>query len=298
MLLCTNYTFAMTKGYQMKKVILITGARGIGLATAVHLAMLGYTVYGTTRNASDFEKILSKDDLKDKLHFINMDVRKESSVKNAIDKIIQNEGRLDVVINSAAIGVYGPAEEISLEQAKEIFDVNFFGILRVLQNALPHFRKQGHGLLINISSMAAIDPLPGTDLYSASKYAVEGLSESMAGYLSLNNIKVVLVEPGPVNTQFIAVTSVVGKRLLPDKPYGDMSQKIYNLHKEILAKGQDPTEVAKLIEEIIVSPNPNPRYQTSTAMQKIAKKYQVDPTGVQSFQEKKQFAKEVLGMGS
>lgn len=267
---------------KQKVVLVVGGSRGIGLATAEHLAEQGYRVYGSGTKPKQCSK---------KFHCLAIDIRDESSIGTAINHIIQTEGRVDVVVNSAAVGIYGPAEEVTLAEAKRVFDVNVFGAMRVMNAVLPQFRKQGYGLIINISSMAAVDPVPGSDWYAASKYALEGLTESMASYLPKHNIHLVLVEPGPVNTQFITETSKKGTRYLPDKPYGNMTEKVFDWHKDILSKGQDPNEVAKLIHAIIETPHPHLRYQTSPAMQKLAKRRYVDPTGNKARAEKQAILK-------
>lgn len=270
----------------IKKVVLIVGAsRGMGLETANYLADHGYKVYGTSRKAKESTE---------KITFYPLNLAKESDVSDVINKIIHTEGHLDVVINNAAMGLYGPAEEVSISQAQHLFDINVFGVMRVMQAVLPQFRKQGGGLLINVSSMAAMGPVPASDWYAASKFALEGLSESMATYLDKDNIRLVILEPGPVKTQFITHTSELGNRSLPNKPYGSMGQKVFEWHKELLAKGQNPHEVAELIYKIIQTPEPSLRYQTSSAMQELAKQRYVDPTGNQYVKEKRELLKTIM----
>jgi NAD(P)-dependent dehydrogenase (short-subunit alcohol dehydrogenase family) len=270
-----------------KKVVLITGAsRGIGLSTAQYLLEQGYIVYGTSRSKDHLESN------KNGILFLLMDLSQDLSVTNGIKEILDNEGQIDIVVNSAAMGLFGPAEECSLDQARSLFEVNVFGAMRLMKNILPQFRKQGHGLMIHVSSMAALDSFPGLDWYTASKCALEGLVESMAYSVStLHNINLVLVEPGPVNTDFMIKTSELGKAELPERPYGGMGKNFFDWNTEVLRSGQDPKEIAELIHRIIEDPRPSLRYQTSAAMKEVARKKLVDPTGDSYLHEKQEFTK-------
>ncbi|PIS00435.1 MAG: hypothetical protein COT84_07505 [Chlamydiae bacterium CG10_big_fil_rev_8_21_14_0_10_35_9] len=269
-----------------KQIVFIAGAsRGIGLATAYHLSQQGYIVYGTYNKSQPPSDSITES----RITFFQMDITDVDNIEKIVNQILSKESKVDVVINCAAIGIYGPAEEVSIEQAQNMFDVNVFGIMRVMQRVLPQFRKQGKGLIINISSMAALDPIPGSDWYASSKYALEGLTESMASYLQNQHIHLVLVEPGPVNTDFISKSSQMADITLPDDPYNGMSETVYYWHKKALSKGQDPNEIAQLIEEIILTPLPQLRYQTSCDMQKIAQERYVDPSGNSFLENKREF---------
>lgn len=172
-----------------EKVALITGAsRGIGLAAGVALIRAGYRVFGTSRHAAP-------DEVRQGIHMLRCDVTDDESVKQLIRDVVALTGRIDVLVNNAGRSLIGAAEESSLAQAQSLFDINVFGIIRTTGEVLPIMRKQGHGRIINISSVAGFLPGPYTALYNATKHAVEGYSESLDHELRTFGIRVSLVEP-------------------------------------------------------------------------------------------------------
>lgn len=180
------------------RVVYITGAaQGIGFAIASRLAKIGYRVYAMVRNssnASDLDKAVKE--FSPQLTKLIGDVTEASSIEQNIQPIISESGRLDVVINNALHVIVGTCETCTIEEQKQSMDVNYFGAVRVLQSALPFMQKQRSGHIINISSVAGYEPFPHLESYVASKFALEGLTESLASHLSPWNIRVSLIEPG------------------------------------------------------------------------------------------------------
>jgi NAD(P)-dependent dehydrogenase (short-subunit alcohol dehydrogenase family) len=257
------------------QVVLITGAsRGIGYATAELLAHDGYTVYAGMRNPS---LVTQQRDLKN-FHVIQLDVTNQQSIDLAINKIVDNEGHLDVLINNAGIMIYGSVENLTIEEAKNVFDVNFFGVMRVTQAVLPVMRGQKRGRIIQISSRSGFRPLPSISIYAASKYALEGLSETMAATLKPWNIDISLVQPGPVSSELDFI-SPYGSRLLQNiDPYYSIFHQAGLLDPNSPI-AQSPQEIALLIKQIIEAEKPLFRYQTTENIKKQAALRLVDITG-------------------
>lgn len=233
------------------KVVLITGASsGIGLATADLLHDEGFIVYGTSRRASDSSQY--------KFHLIELDVNNEDSVNHAIEKVIKNEGRIDVLINNAGFAIApAGAEESSMQQAQAIFDTNFFGAVRMTRAVLPVMRKQNSGLILNISSVLGLLPMPFGALYSASKHALEGYSESLDHELRTQGIRVSLIEPAYTKTS-------LGINLLEAdakiSAYDHIREKLHHHMIKAINKSDDPDVIAKTILTVINSQNILPRY--------------------------------------
>lgn len=241
------------------KVILITGASsGIGKAAAEHLADIGYKVYGTSRYPGSYPTPKNYE-------LIPLDVTDTSSVTSAIDLVNQNENRIDVLINNAGMGIAGDIEHTSFDKDKEQVETLFFGTLRMIKQVLPNMRKQGSGMIINISSIGGLIGLPYQNMYSAAKFAVEGLSESLYKELRKTNIDIVLVEPGDFKTNFTA-------RRIVDKSSSN-SEKFQKVIKQIEHdenNGQDPILIAKMLAKIIEKSNPRLRYVVGAFDQKLA----------------------------
>lgn len=191
----------------MEKVALVTGSSGgIGYETCVLLARENYHTYATMRDVTKGKQLLDiakNDNLK--IDVIELDVDKEDSAKNAVDKVISDTGRIDVLVNNAGYGLYGCLEDISIEEIKKQFETNFFGVIRLVQLVSPTMRKQGSGIIVNISSVAGRMGFPGTPAYISSKFALEGLSECMRYELRPFGIKTVIIEPGVIKTNFFFV---------------------------------------------------------------------------------------------
>jgi NADP-dependent 3-hydroxy acid dehydrogenase YdfG len=241
------------------KTVLITGASsGIGKCTAAYLAAKGYQVYGTSRHPESCQEIKNG-------FMIPMDVRDTASVKDAIAHIVKKEGHIDILVNNAGFGIGGTVEDTSTEMAKALFDTNFFGLYRVLQEVLPVMRQQPEGLIINMSSIGGIIGLPCQGIYSASKFAVEGLSEALYKELSLSAIKVVLIEPGDFKTEFAA-----NRQNVKAKHNADNFQRTMDVIAHDEQNGQPPLKIAYLIERIINTPRPRLRYAVGAPDQKLS----------------------------
>ena len=251
-------------------VVLMTGcSRGIGFVTARTLIEKGYTVYATMRNIQNARYLEdSTTEFPGTLFVRYLDVTKEESIQNVIDEILKNEGHLDILVNNAGWGLKGTAEGVTIDQAQKVFDTNFFGMLRLIQAALPIMRSQSYGRIINISSLAAIAPLPGWDIYASSKQAVEALSEAMAPSLKAWNIGISIVEPGVIQGE--RATALEERFLGKNNPYSGILEAS---KKWIEAEGGPPQpaeEVADLIYSIIKSESPKFRYQTNITGKRLA----------------------------
>jgi NAD(P)-dependent dehydrogenase (short-subunit alcohol dehydrogenase family) len=245
-----------------QKVVIITGSSsGIGLESALLLARNGYITYATMRSPEKNTSIraaVQKENLP--IEVIQLDVNDDSSVKVAVDHIVSEAGRIDVLVNNAGYSLGGALEDVSMAEIQSQYETNLFGLIRVTQAVLPTMRKQRSGRIINISSGAGIFGFPGLSAYVGTKFAVEGLSESIAYELEPFGIKVILIEPGFIRTNF-AHAMIVGKRAQdPASPYTGMMQKIMASANE-LTKNASPAElVANIILDAASNPNPRLRY--------------------------------------
>jgi NAD(P)-dependent dehydrogenase (short-subunit alcohol dehydrogenase family) len=253
-----------------KVVAVVTGSSsGIGFETSGLLAKNGFITYATMRNLDKSNKII---DLKQKeklpLEVVKLNVTDDKSVKEAIEKISNEQETIDVLINNAGYGLVGPLEELSIQEFKEQFETNVFGVIRVIQEILPIMRKQRHGTIVNISSVAGRIGFPLTSAYVSSKFALEGLSESMAYEIEPFGIKVILIEPGVIKTNFdgnlkigkkVSTTATTNNR---NSPYADITEKRIAGFKPRFENGSPPIEVAKVILNVITSKNvpPESRY--------------------------------------
>ncbi|MGZ5470080.1 MAG: SDR family oxidoreductase [Nitrososphaeraceae archaeon] len=241
-----------------KKVAVVTGSSsGIGLETSLLLARNGFYTYVTMRNLTKSKTIT---DLKQKeklsLEVLKLDVTTDESVKEAIHRITNEQGRIDVLVNNAGYALVGPFEELSIEEFKEQFETNVFGVIRVTQSVLPIMRRQKCGTIVNISSIAGKIGFPLTSAYVSSKFALEGLCESMAYEVEEFGIKVILIEPGVIKTNFDNNLKV-GKRvsIVPNSSYAEMTQKRISGFKPRFESGSPPLEVATVILKAITSEN-------------------------------------------
>ncbi|MGZ8887464.1 MAG: SDR family oxidoreductase [Nitrososphaeraceae archaeon] len=241
-----------------KKVAVVTGSSsGIGLETSLLLARNGFYTYVTMRNLTKSKTIT---DLKQKeklsLEVLKLDVTTDESVKEAIHRITNEQGRIDVLVNNAGYALVGPFEELSIEEFKEQFETNVFGVIRVTQSVLPIMRRQKCGTIVNISSIAGKIGFPLTSAYVSSKFALEGLCESMAYEVEQFGIKVILIEPGVIKTNFDNNLKV-GKRvsIVPNSSYAEMTQKRISGFKPRFESGSPPLEVATVILKAITSEN-------------------------------------------
>ena len=241
-------------------VVLITGASsGIGLACAQHLHRQGYRVYGTSRKAP-WPSLLRPSEAQPANSFVllPLDVTQKSSVKQVVEAIWEREGRLDVVVNNAGIALVGSVEDTSLEEAQTEFDTNFFGVLRVCRAVLPLMRQQRSGCIVNISSIAAAIGIPFQSVYSASKAALEALTKSLRMEVQPYGIRVVLVQPGDIDT------GIAARRQKTQAARGSIYQERLDRALAVMEKdemaGPPPETVALLVERIIKTPHPRVCY--------------------------------------
>ncbi len=240
----------------MKKIVLITGASaGIGKETAEFLQKNGYIVYGAARRT---DKLKELEQLNVKT--LAMDVTDDASMIKGIKDIIAAEGRLDILINNAGFGSYGAIEDVTIENARYQLEVNVFGAARLIQLALPHMRKQQFGKIVNISSIGGKFAMPFGGWYHASKFAIEGLSDSLRNEVRPFGIDVIVVEPGGIKTEWgdIAMDSLV--KVSGETAYKEMVVKMDKSFKEIDDKIPGPEVIAELIKKAIEAKKPKARY--------------------------------------
>jgi NAD(P)-dependent dehydrogenase (short-subunit alcohol dehydrogenase family) len=251
------------------RVAVITGSSsGIGFETALLLARSGFHTYATMRNlekSKNITEIANTEKLP--LQVVQLDVNDDISVKNAIDKIVAaaENKRIDVLVNNAGYGLFGPLEDISIEEIKAQFETNFFGVIRVTQQVLPAMRKQNSGgsTIVNVSSVGGRIGIPVLSAYQSTKFALEGLSESMSYELEPFGIRVVIIEPGFIRTNIINSSTTAEKALDSKSPYFSLTQKVKNHFKSMMenaSSSSPPEEVAKVILQAITSENPQLRY--------------------------------------
>lgn len=232
----------------IRKVVLVTGASsGLGKATASLLSRNGHRVFGTSRKA-----IRSRE-----FEVLRLDVTSAASVKSCISALMKKSGRIDVLINNAGSMMLGSLEETSIAEARQQFETNFFGPISMVNAVLPIMRKQGTGLIINISSLAATFPVPFQSLYAQTKVALLSYSEALRHELRSFNIHVSVVEPGFFGTELFNNARTVKKPILQ---YARQKNHIYSWLKREAKTGQDPELVAKAILKIIKEPKPRLRY--------------------------------------
>lgn len=254
---------------QEPKVALVTGSSsGIGLETALHLARNGFYTYASMRNLEKSTKIIeiaNRENLP--LQIIRLDVNNDESVKKAIDKIVQEKDRIDVLVNNAGYGLFGSVEDLTIEEIKAQFETNFFGVIRVTQQVLPIMRMRNNGsdggAIVNISSVGGRMSVPFLSAYNSTKFALEGLSESLAYELEPFGIRVVIIEPGFIRTNIMNSGVLAKKALDTNSPYFSFTQKLANHFNSMInntSTSTPPTEVAKTILNAITSGNPKLRY--------------------------------------
>ena len=246
-----------------KKVALVTGSSsGMGFTTAVMLARAGIHTYASMRNLKKSKTITdlaNKENLP--LQVIQLDVNDDKSVKDAIAKIVTEKERIDVLVNNAGYGLFGSIEDVSIEEMKAQFETNFFGVMRVTQLVLPTMRKQKSGTIVNVSSVGGRISLPVLSAYNSTKFALEGLSESMSYELEPFGIKVVIIEPGVIRTNIMDSSIFAKKAQDPKSPYFSLIQKVESNFKSMMEnKSSPPEEVAKVILGALTSKNPQLRY--------------------------------------
>jgi short-subunit dehydrogenase len=246
---------------QRTPVALVTGASsGIGRAVATALAAKGFDVFGTSRNPQRTEPIPG-------VEFVQLDVNDDGSVTDAVSAVVQRAGRVDILVNNAGFGVFGAAEESSMSQAQQLFDTNFFGVVRVTRAVLPYLRAQGSGRIINVGSVLGFLPAPYGALYAASKHAVEGYSESLDHETREFGVRVTVVEPGYTNTSFEANAADADS---PIDSYATIREHVQRVLTEAVHAGDDPAVVAEVVVKAATSRTPKVRYPAGSLARRLS----------------------------
>ncbi len=253
----------MKKGKSSKKVVLITGASsGIGKSVATFLSKRDFIVYGTSRKP--------KNSSVDDFHFVALDVTQEETIKEAVQQVFEKEGRIDILINNAGVGITGPIEETPENEIKKAFDTNYFGPLKMIRHILPIMRKQKSGLIINVTSIAGYMGLPYRGIYSATKGALEITTEAYRMEVKQFGIKMTNIAPGDFATNIAS-----GRYHAPvtdGSPYEKVYCKTLEIMNEHVDAGQDPELMAKEIFKIINTEEPNVHYKVGERLQKFSVK--------------------------
>lgn len=245
----------------MSKVVLITGgSSGIGKSVGEFLHRKGFVVYGTSRNPERVENSV--------FPLVALDVRNAESIRNAVAEVIAKSGRLDIVINNAGVGITGPLEEIPAEEIKNNFETNLFGPIEVMKAVLPQMRTQKSGLIINVTSIAGYMGLPYRSVYSASKGALELITEALRMETKSFGIHITNVAPGDFATNIAAgrYHAPLVKGSAYEIPYGNTLKTM----DEHVDSGSNPNDMALAIYAIIQNPNPNVHYKVGAFMQKFS----------------------------
>lgn len=246
----------------MDKVVLITGgSSGLGLAIGNFLQSRGYRVYGTSRNPDKLT-------VKPSFSLLSLDVRDPDTITSAVATIVEKEGRIDILVNNAGVGITGPVEETPIDEARNVFEINFHGPLSVMNAVLPVMREQHDGLIINITSIAGYMGLPFRGFYSASKGALEIISEALRMELKDFGIRCTTLAPGDFATNIAA--GRYHAPVDPASPYAETYKRSLDLMDAHVDSGGDPDQVGKAVYKIIQSPSPKVHYRVGATLQKFS----------------------------
>ena len=254
-----------------RTIAIVTGASsGIGQATAERLAVAGYRVYGTSRRGAQSGQR--------SFEMLPLDVTSDASVEAAVTEVMRLEGHIDLLVNNAGFGVApAGAEESSIDQARSIFDTNFFGIVRMTRAVVPHMRRHGSGRIINIGSVLGFLPMPYGALYAATKHAVEGYSESLDHELRTRGIRVSVVEPAYTKTQFDANVLEPDAKL---DEYREVRAALGKRLKEVMAGADQPSVVADVVLQAASAARPKLRYTAGGVAGRLRLLRRFAPAGV------------------
>ena len=254
-----------------EKIALVTGASsGIGEATAERLAKAGYRVYGTSRRGAQAGDR--------SFEMLSLDVTSDESVEAAIDEVMRRDGRIDLLVNNAGFGVApAGAEESSLDQARSIFETNFFGLIRMTRAIVPHMRLQGSGRIINIGSVLGFLPMPYGALYAATKHAVEGYSESLDHELRTRGIRVSVIEPAYTKTPFDAHLMEPDAKL---DEYREAREGVNKRVNEVMATAEPPGVVADTVLKAADAARPKLRYAAGGLAKRLRFLRRLAPAGL------------------
>lgn len=243
------------------KTILITGASsGLGKAIAEYLSSKGHTVYGTSRNPDSVQD--------SKIPLLALDLNKPETIRHCVETVIGRSGRIDVLVNNAGVGILGPVEEIPTDAIRAHFETNLFGPVEVMKAVLPYMRGQKSGLVVNITSIAGYTGLPFRGIYSASKGALELLTEAIRMEVKSFGIEVCNLAPGEFATDIASRRYTTGLR--PDSPYKETYGRTIDLVNEHVSGGDDPVMVAHVIEKIMGTSKPDVHYKVGPFLSRFS----------------------------
>ncbi len=256
---------------QGKTVLVVGASSGIGRACALHLARRGYRVFGTTRRPPAAVEAALRRELTsaDRLEIVAMDVDDDASVTGAVREVAERAGRVDGVVNSAGFGIGGSIEDTADDEAKAIFETNLFGTLRVCRAVLPIMRRQRSGTIVNISSIGGRIGLPFQGLYSATKFAVEGLTESLWMEVHRFGVRVVLLEPGDFATGFTD-NRRPARGASESEAYADAYRAALSIVEKDERGGASPEAIGRLVARILSVRSPRLRYTVGPVLERIA----------------------------
>ncbi len=254
-----------------QKVDIVTGSSsGIGFETSLLLARSGYVTFATMRDLRKgglLKKIVIKEEIP--LTVSPLDVTDQYSVSKGIGSIFRKAGRIDILINNAGYGLTGAFEDLSIEEIRSQYETNFFGLIRTTQAVLPIMRDQKSGIIINISSGLGRFGIATNSAYVSSKFAVEGLTESISYELEPFGIRTIIIEPGIIKTNFLNSSKLARKARDPNSPYKNFMQNSEKGINKLNESGQDPGIVANIIKESIEDTNPRLRYLAGKDVEQI-----------------------------
>ena len=258
----------------MTKVAVVTGSSsGIGFETSLLLARNQFKTYATMRNlnkSTELLEIAAKENIP--LKVIPLDVNDDASVDNAFDTILNENQRIDVLVNNAGFDMFGSLEELTIDEIRAQFETNFFGVVRATKAVIPTMRKQGSGVIIIVSSIGGrVGLVPFNTPYHASKFALEGFTESLRHELAEFGVKAILIEPGGVKTNFVDNIKTAKNYNPNDSPYAKTMQKIFEGIGPIMADASPPSEVARVILNAINSNVTNVRYPVGKDAESVLK---------------------------
>ena len=248
----------------MEKVALVTGSSsGIGYETALALARDGYNTFASMRDtskATELTKTADKENLP--ITVIHLDVDKEDSIVEAIKRVMSDANRIDVLVNNAGYGQFGCTEDVSTDDFRKQFETNFFSVVKIIQEVAPIMRKQGSGIIVNISSVAGRIGLPGSPAYISSKFALEGLGECLRYELGMFGIKTTLIEPGVIKTNIFDSMKIPDSK--KDPKYKQLTENMLAGLKMMVELGTAPSQVADAVIKAIHDEEILPRYIVGT----------------------------------
>lgn len=260
----------MEEGNKNKVAVVTGSSSGIGRETSLMLARSGFATYATMRNpakGSGLKDIADKEKLP--LKIVQLDVTDDSSVMGAIQAISDESRRIDVLVNNAGYGLTGALEDLSIDEIRLQYETNVFGLVRVTQAVLPIMRRQNAGTIVNISSGLGRFGIATTSAYASSKFAVEGLSESMSYELEPFGIRTIIIEPGVIKTNFFSSALLAKKSQDPKSPYIQLMKGVERGMAKLMENAADPEFVAKVVVGAITDENPKMRYLAGKDVEQI-----------------------------